>query len=286
MEGVIVYHSYGFIGFSLCKQLLENGVEVLGIHDSGKSSAEIEVKNMEIGRNANFSEWGDGLSPAIMETRYSRMIVPLLDLYMEEWGEEIDISSVFRTNEIQLSEDFRVSFIVPRRWLFQPEEMVPVFRHLLAFLEQNSIGYQKIFTPTLYGPWQSEEYCFQQLIKGVELGIDRIPSLGKREDTEDALYIDDAVPYLIALIKLGKGEYLLQSGNPDSWYQCYNVILSLSGCKSPQTDFCGEIGDSRNSPRHLRGIKRITVKEEGDLKEKIASQTRHYARIRSFLGKE
>ncbi|WP_035209289.1 hypothetical protein [Mesobacillus boroniphilus] len=57
MERATILGIYDFIGYSLCRHMLDLGFEIDGIHQSGNIDDYFtEEKRLEIGRNANFSE--------------------------------------------------------------------------------------------------------------------------------------------------------------------------------------------------------------------------------------
>lgn len=57
MDRAVILGTFEFIGFSLCKNLLDQGCEIDGIHfDKEQDDALIHEKRLTIGRNANFNE--------------------------------------------------------------------------------------------------------------------------------------------------------------------------------------------------------------------------------------
>ena len=90
------------------------------------------------------------------------------------------------------------------------------FIHMAGELTGNI---QLHYLPAVYGPWQPSTFVFQHTI--LSKMNKQLEFKGIREETLDALYIDDTVATLIDLIEnKDAGRYLLESGLENQWDFC------------------------------------------------------------------
>jgi hypothetical protein len=218
MERSAILGVYDYIGYGLCKYMLDLGVEIEGIDLSNKPNDYFtEEKRMEIGRNANFSE------------------VPF-----KEWNGSNAKEIVF----ISLYQDYLDSVNTPlEKGLLQKLnslENVPVVLILPAYLAQKnakdklSISKKskvtEIYLPTIFGPWQPEGFFFQQALNWQDKDGE-IPEAEEWEWTADAIYIDDAIRTIVELSGSGQaGSFLVTSGTKDRWQKCAEELLGKTGC--------------------------------------------------------
>ncbi|WEG15980.1 NAD(P)-dependent oxidoreductase [Alkalihalophilus pseudofirmus] len=180
MKKVCVTGALGFAGFHLCNELLEQGIEVIGIdeHDE-KRALEQEEMELRIGRNALFHLFKTAIE----------------DLEKDKWK---DIDVCFHMTPLEstaLEEEKRIlnllmnnlshrcTFIYPiytaindQPKLFDIEAEIKPYMRLIS-------AYQIVELPNLYGPWHCE---------------------GLLDVDESSLYIKDAVKGLVLAAKSTK----------------------------------------------------------------------------------
>lgn len=57
VERAVIIGVFEYLGFLLCKRILEEGIEVDAVHLNQEINPMAEERRLEIGRNANFVEW-------------------------------------------------------------------------------------------------------------------------------------------------------------------------------------------------------------------------------------
>jgi hypothetical protein len=274
MDKAIILNVFDFVSFHVCKTLLEKGIEVKGIHveDSEKEPFS-EEKRLEIGRNANFEEQSL-LSWANQENRdttNTTIIFSLYDLFMLYKESVLQKEAVTKPilNLMERSDD--IAIILPSQMLtssLNSQELTD----LQGFLDQ-AVRFKKnlqfLYLPTVYGPWQPETFLFQQSLL-TELNRNE-EFKGIREETIDAIYIDDAIESIIQIISAGKPDrYLLESGRKKHWDRCA-AFLNLDENIVKRREM-GQINSQ---------IVTVTVKRVTSISGSLAKQKEHTQRLYS-----
>ncbi len=271
MERAAIVGVYDYIGFSLCRHLLEAGVEIEGIHSTGKINDYFtEEKRLEIGRNANFSEidiknWeadgkDDFLFVALFEALQNRK-------------ETVDFpGTVIGELENNHSKKTRTVVILPAYLAFEDAKLKDTVDELNRFIDCKDSAFLTIFLPTIYGPWQPEEFFFQQAMNCLSFDGREIPDVCQWEWTYDALYIDDAIEAIKEMAESGvQGQYLLSSGEENRWMECAGELL---GKERPELrDTIDPMATRRSS------VKVKTIGKNEEIGRGLAKQKEQYARI-------
>jgi nucleoside-diphosphate-sugar epimerase len=263
MESAIVCAARQFVGFEICKELLNHGYNVIAIDNELYLEKKHLEKWMEIGRNANLFE--QSIKDSIVQTDSPLLcFIPFVDLVgLEEstettgWGQKIE--SFLENNSI-----VEFIFIFPSQ-LLDPSYNEDNHERILYKEILNQFKNKKViefYVPTLYGPWQPEKYLFQQLIEGKS----NEPYL---DDCNDALYIEDAIKSILESIneKTNKQRILLQNAQPNTWRNC---ILYLNESYMIPAD---------NNKRDLKNIKLMTVQEKTHYQEGLTLQIDCFKRM-------
>jgi hypothetical protein len=230
MERAIIIGPFGFLGYSICKALLENGCQILGLAPERKDAGGFtDEKKLEIGRNANFIENINEEWLAESEISPAPIIFPFYDYYME--GNELllfDNPFFSQCLSTLPSKSSRVIFLFPEQFAREEDLKSEVLKEFEAVLGEKRCFGPTIYLPSLYGPWQPSEYTFQQVLFH-EPG--RVPSYNKRESVMDAVYIDDAASLCLELLEEREGEFLISSGNQASWEEGLKESFLIAGGK-------------------------------------------------------
>lgn len=275
MERTAILGVYDFIAYSLCKYMLNDGVEIEGVHISSKHDDYFtEEKRMEIGRNANFSE----ISFKEWQTAGTNehMIISLYEHFHQDGTIEHYMKGIINKLENMERKSQTLIMILPAQLALKYEKLTDSQLDLLRFIEKMNISVLQIYLPTIYGPWQPEEYFFQQSLNYLE-GESSIPVIAKWEWTHDALYIEDAVETIMDLAESGKeGKYFFASGKTNLWRSCANELLGK------QTDLFLRKADG--TPEINEFIKVKILKNNEKINMGLKKQKEQYFRIRESKG--
>lgn len=213
MDKAVIVGSYEFIGFHLCEALLQEGIEVYGIHiPTSDSEHLVEEKRLLIGRNSNFYEKNATFLELINPfQRNSFLFLDYYSFYMKK-QEEIFIQAVhsFLSHEhIQHS-----VAILPIQLGVKTENK----DHLTKLLDSRSIFY----LPTVYGPWQPSNFFFHKALCFPKENH----KVEEREWTNDALYIQDVTETILNSIEKTEKRvsYLLKSKIENHWQQICRAL--------------------------------------------------------------
>jgi hypothetical protein len=267
MDKVIIFGTYHFIGFSLCQELLESGIEVFGFRWTENFTEEhLEEKRLLIGRNANFKE---SQLDDIGKGEIASIIISYYDLYYSKMAnpEKIFEQSIPIFNQCCKSiTNVHILFLLPMIYINQmPETLIKYLNNL----NQKQIPYQLIFLPTVFGPWQSSVFLFQKYLQSNEKRSDL--DLDEREWTEDAIYVKDATTEIIKIMNgLEPYDYLLKSTLQNQW---------IAGARYLQIEkYISDIQqliqlDSKEN------IKEIAVKESIKIEDGLDKQKSHFKKL-------
>jgi hypothetical protein len=218
MERAAILGVYDYIGYGICKYMLDLGVEIEGIDLSNKPDDYFtEEKRMEIGRNANFSEvtfkeWNGSDSKEFV-------FVSLYQYYLDSINRSLNRGIL---HEFDSLERVRTVIILPA-YLAQKNAI-----DILPNSKKSMVT--EIYLPTIFGPWQPEGFFFQQALKWQDKAGE-IPEAAEWEWTADAIYIDDAIRTIVELSESGQaGRFLVTSGTKDRWQKCAEELLGKPGC--------------------------------------------------------
>lgn len=221
MDKAVIIGAYEFLGFSLCESLLEKGLQVDGIHiQSEKEDIFLEEKRLEIGRNANFTEWTleNWLKKQLESNETPLVIISIYDYHIKKKThillEDHQLWNILLPKLLKAKTDSQVVLLLPIQYLLKDARS----GILDDFRSRN--GVQLIFLPTLFGPWQAPEFIFQQTFLH-EFDNGEKPVLQEQEWVFDAIYIEDASNQLIEMIESkSMKDCFLQSSEADSWKNC------------------------------------------------------------------
>lgn len=236
MKKAIVIGSLGFIGFSLCKRLLEAEYEVIGIdHISEDHDKLKEQKLLGISRNSNLKYINNSIENLILKEVAESCNVLYYCLHDTDYKKEHVNEKRLRMKKnlidvMDYCNEVTCKFVYLSSYesINQRNEI-----GLMKLSEENEIDqYSKknknfsfhiLQLPTVYGPWQPDSMTFQQLIMGMDTpSIDPI--------REDAIFIDDLVEILVELpIDLVANKRIkINSNRKNQWQQGVNLIKGVS----------------------------------------------------------
>lgn len=212
MKKAVVFGAYQFLGFHICGALLEEGEEVIGVSFPNIHIDDMEDKKMEIGRNANFSETSWNQLDSILQDSHIDFL--FFDLYTIE-----SLHSVYGMIKSHIIDRIDKKFLIAKKLVFLVNIMsLEIENELFSRIKEECNDYpiQMVHMPTLYGPWQPNNFLFQQLIEGKES-----IHFSLREYPKDAIFIDDAVMEVVKQTNKGQNSnILLKSNVTNHWQRC------------------------------------------------------------------
>lgn len=261
MDRAIIIGTFEFIGFSLCKHLLDQGCEIDGIHIiKGEEDPYLADKRLEIGRNANFSEkeyteWMASKEEIFKDTV---IFIDFYDFYLKNKlsaireNEIIENYLIHKKNELEKANS-KIVFLFPLQWLKDIIRAHSRCERAIEVLKEKNIAAYSFYLPAIYGPWQPKEFIFHQAILDKKTA-----ELNNREWVQDAIFIDDLIYSILEESEKNKGgSYLLKSSLSGHWQKCAEY-LSLEFSKSHSYDDLekGKIIEKtvRDSIRYSEGL--------------------------------
>ncbi|MBM7693967.1 nucleoside-diphosphate-sugar epimerase [Peribacillus deserti] len=210
----IVVGNFQFIGFHLCKKLLELGNEVIGIDWRSEVNSSFEDKCMEIGRNDNFSffsieEWNNAWN----EDEEVMVYISYYDFY------KVSAIGSEKTLELLNSINKKSERTAKRTFLIGPIEKEEEMKILSL---QNEVC-KIVLLPTVYGAWQPEGMAFQACIQGVE--TEKLSAIIREEYSRDAIYIEDLMDELPSILASPLKEIVIESSAENQWDLCAKEIF-------------------------------------------------------------
>ncbi|MED1202503.1 hypothetical protein [Heyndrickxia acidicola] len=217
----VVLSAREFLGFEICKALLEEGSCVYAFDYGEWDSGLYEEKWLEIGRNANLT-----FSPVLEEAMIPEKVTCFIPLF--DYATRMDEESIYflKKDLITFMKSARdrielTVFIAPSQLLNDNRDEYKVIYSMLQECMEiiKEQKWQVVYVPTLFGPWQPEGYLFQQILN--EDIKDRF-----LDDPEDAIFITDAVHTLIKESRKGdnKSRFLLKSEKEGNWLLCLEAL--------------------------------------------------------------
>ena len=239
MDKVVIFGGYEFLSFYLCEAFLEMGIQVNAIeHDQQAEDLFLEHKRLSIGRNANFTEISLEKSEETLLMPDEKLLVVLsfYDYFNKE--ESIEIKSkldqvILEALKIEGKANVEVLFLLPVQFLeteeagsnFLGTESKNTYKTIFCELNSRGISNKSVYLPTLYGPWQPLNQTFQEAIlselSNNEIGIEE----NKREYTQDALFVSDAITEIMNFLGSRKQTICcLTSPNRNGWEKCADFL--------------------------------------------------------------
>lgn len=268
MERATILGIYDFIGYSLCRYLLDEGVEINGVDTEGnRKDSFTEEKRLEIGRNANFleislEEWDAEQAEGIL---FVTLFESLQGRHNTDGIYEVLLSEL----ENRKLKKLPTVVILPAYFAQEKAELREARVNSLIYSRDSNL--LALYLPTIYGPWQPEECFFQQVMSRSLYENKEIPDIGPREWTHDCLYIDDAVKMIKELAESGlQGQYILSSGEQDRWFKCAEELLG-SGA--------GLLRNKAAAPAIKNSIKVSTVGQNEQISKGLSRQKEQFNRI-------
>lgn len=267
MDRAIIFGTFEFLGFHFCSSLLERGYEVEGIHfDHSGDTQLLNNMRMEIGRNANFKEVNDQSRLSLVDiSEETLIIIDYYDFYVKNKLKSLEENNIFveflNNNTINIKEtNSKMVLLLPAQFVSSTTRMAS------TDILQNENYSHLFYLPTIYGPWQSETFIFQQtLIKNFL--AERKLCLSEREWVHDALYVDDVVDSILTIAeKESTVSYLLKSEMNDHWQKCADYLsIPLA-----ELDYYERNNSQEHSKVHVK-----MIKNHLQFTEAIDKQKRH-----------
>lgn len=271
MERATILGVYDYVGFGLCQSMLESGISVVGVDLAYEENHYSEEMRLQIGRNANFEEaelkdWNGSDSKQIL----------ILSLYEKQSFEDRSFEAMIEKLEVMEGTIDKGIIIFPAGRAEKKNQESGLQQRLEAFFTEKQISLIKLYLPTIYGPWQPEKYFFQQALQ-YSKNKEYLPGLGDRDWVHDALYIEDAVDFILKIAeKENEGEFLVGSGQANQWVRCAEYLLGDEVEK-----FVQEAGPF---PELKRNIKTVTIDQNESRAEGLKNQERQFLRIKKREG--
>ena len=230
MHHAVVWNSRQFLGFTLCKSLLEKGYEVIAF-DQQEWLRDYHVEKwMEVGRNANISYRESEDANQLDAVPSTICFIPIYDFFIEyderiieNWKQSYQ---AFLNNNRGKVE--KVVWIAPKQFLELNQGIQQNLQSSLDSIfrdDSNAVNEVRwYYVPTLFGPWQPNTFLFQQIIQN---GC-RTEEMDYVDDTFDALFIETAVNFLINHVKIPATDshFVLQNKEAGSW-EAYLRLLGV-----------------------------------------------------------
>ncbi|WP_075981444.1 hypothetical protein [Bacillus massilinigeriensis] len=233
MDKAIVLGTFEFIGFHYSSYLLERGYEVTGVRYPESNEVYSEMMQLEVGRNANFNEVEHHIWNLSNLENPSVIFIDYYDLYIKQKEQEVFqslISPILQEKRESIKKSgSKIVITLPIQLLAKTKEREGKhsINSFLDMLKGEEIPIQIFYLPTIYGPWQPNEFLFQKSLLGIldneNLNEKRI---SPREWKEDAIFVKDVVKEIVHLTNDNHSSftYLLKSNLKNHWEQCANYL--------------------------------------------------------------
>ncbi|WP_053361880.1 hypothetical protein [Bacillus sp. FJAT-27251] len=284
MDRAIIIGPFGFLGYSICKAMLDKGFRVLGISPETRESGKFDdEKRLEIGRNANFFEQANEEWLSEINKTPVPIIIPFYDYFMECSEANLFEDPLFSKSLCTLSPcPSKVIFLFPEQFVHQKPLRNGILKQFETFADETKYLGPEIFLPSLYGPWQPDEYLFQQILFPADDSHTLCPG---RESLRDALYIEDAASLCLGLMEEAEGAFLVSSGNPEGWKECLQESLLIAGSKDRRPMRAEKAGQEllkkagkKTSHGTEDGLSMVCVPKPMEIRAGLENQCRQYER--------
>ncbi len=217
MDHVIVFAARQFLGFELCKQLLDKGYEVTAIDHCEWQQTAHEEKWLSIGRNANLQYFEMGKQPEL-KVENTIAIIPIYDYFINENDKIIKkylrhYGAFFQNKKIEKICTLEPLHFFEKNYVEGKGAESIKIRQLLLDNEQKRTHY---YLPTIFGPWQPDSLLFQQIISQNKKKLADQVFL---DHTDDAIFIETAIQSIITHMESNElvKEIVLTSDKNDVW---------------------------------------------------------------------
>lgn len=279
MDRAVILGTFEFIGFSLCKYLLEQGCEIEGIHiKEGEEEPFLIDMRLEIGRNANFNEknYCEWLQSQKAIEEETTIFIDFYDLYLKNRissireNELIEQYLLKNRNELAAAGS-KIVFLFPVQWLKDINRAHSRCETAIELLRKENITVSAFYLPSIYGPWQPREFMFHQAIANHNEA-----ELNSREWIQDAIFIEDVIEVIVKEAEEIPGDsYLLKSSLPGHWQKCAEY-LSIE--KNKYSEY------HRNPSLDKGKIAEKTVKSSMKYADGLEQQRKHLNSILNLAG--
>ncbi|WP_416828735.1 NAD-dependent epimerase/dehydratase family protein [Ectobacillus polymachus] len=210
MKRVLVVGAFTFIGFTVVKRLLQEGVEVIGLDQEQPEhlSKWNEEKLMLIGRNSNFTYYS-------MHDReeFAKDVDTIYICYCEPDRKDYDEFDIQSMLDLCQSHSIRLVLLssISKSYQRLEEQVTTVTNHII------------LRVPTVYGPWQPSSMVFQQLLEA-ELRQDTI-TVHVNECIDDAVFVEDVAEcMLLCGTSNCCGTFHIESNEKGAWEQGLAIL--------------------------------------------------------------
>ncbi|CAM3771678.1 hypothetical protein [Mesobacillus thioparans] len=270
MERAAIFGVYDFVGYSLCRNLLDLGMEVEGIYPAReKEDHYTEEKRLEIGRNANFSEIS--LIDWQGEKAVDTVFVALFEAFLYQDRTQDYFEGLLAILESRQDKKQQTVLLLPAFMAEEKVNLKELHSGLHDLINNTKSSVLIIYLPTIFGPWQPEKFFFHKAMSQAERDKGE-PVVDPWEWTVDCVYIDDVVEFIRKMAESGEqGQYLLASGEHDRWKVCARELLG----QDP------DVPESRIAKLKIkRAIKVKKVERNEEVSLGLSKQREQYSRIK------
>ncbi|KKK36952.1 hypothetical protein WQ57_16335 [Mesobacillus campisalis] len=284
MDRAIIIGPFGFLGYSICKIMLDKGFRVLGISPGTRESGKFDdEKRLEIGRNANFFEQVNEEWLSEINKTPVPIIIPFYDYFMDGSDANLFNDLLFSKSLCTLSPcPSKVIFLFPEQFAHEKPLRNDILKQCEAFIDETKHLGPEIFLPTLYGPWQPDKYLFQQILFPADVSHSLCL---RRESLTDAVYIEDAASLCLGLMEEAEGAFLVSSGNPEGWEECLQESLVIAGndrgtmgAEKIRQELLKQAGKKTSHGRTEDGLSLVSVPKPMEIRTGLENQCRQYER--------
>ncbi|RFU64137.1 hypothetical protein [Peribacillus glennii] len=216
MELSIVIGAYQFIGFHLCKFLLEQGHEVLGADWTNDDDLNhtTQEKQLEIGRNANFSYISLQELKKVSNPGKITLYISWYDFIKSDSGKTAELKNELDALLSKMPVADRTIVLYPIEYNGEERKMS----------KTDNVQDKIIFLPTIYGPWQPETMVFE---RGIESNGETLPIAALETEYKlDAIFITDFLACFEDIINLSENIITIKSTKPNQWKLCARAVFN------------------------------------------------------------
>lgn len=217
MNKAIIIGVFEFLGFHFCKKILNEGIEVEGIHIE-TALPDVEEKELEIGRNANFSIiTEESLDKKKSSDGEAFVLLDFYDFFIRKQEDRMFESSflplILQRQHLVI---FLPTVLLTDKFLLERKKI----NEYLHSLQHSGMTIQSFYFPAIFGPGQPEEFMFQKAIHNGSIDM----AFHEREPQEDAIYIDDIVEAVFPELEKKNESYLYMNQMKNAWGTCAELV--------------------------------------------------------------